>query len=42
MTEVVAYSKSTGGSLVLRNSKIIPVSRERKSAVLEFLEIKTN
>lgn len=42
MTEVVAYSKSTGGSLVLGTSKIIPVSRERKSAVLEFLDIKTN
>jgi two-component system, LytTR family, response regulator len=38
MDEVVSYSKSDGGSLSLSNGVQIPVSRERKATIQEFLK----
>lgn len=38
MDEVVYYSKSDGGSLSLSNGVQIPVSRERKATIQEFLK----
>ncbi|MCC6702355.1 MAG: response regulator transcription factor [Fluviicola sp.] len=39
MDEVSAYIKSDGGNLELRSGKVIPVSRERKQAVLKYLNL---
>jgi two-component system, LytTR family, response regulator len=39
MDEVAAYIKSDGGNLELRSGKVIPVSRERKQAVLKYLNL---
>ncbi len=39
MNCVKAYIKSNGGCLELRSGKVIPVSRERKQAVLTYLSI---
>jgi two-component system LytT family response regulator len=41
MTEVVAYTKANGGGLVLNSTKVIPISRERKTIVLKYLENKS-
>ncbi len=38
MDQVIAYSKSDGGSLALSNGTQVPVSRERKQLVQEFLK----
>jgi len=39
MDEVAAYVRSDGGNLELRSGKVIPVSRERKPAVLKYLNL---
>lgn len=39
MDEVSAYIKSDGGNLELRSGKVIPVSRDRKQAVLKYLNL---
>ncbi|WP_169312058.1 hypothetical protein [Fluviicola taffensis] len=39
MDEVSAYIKSDGANLELRSGKVIPVSRERKQAVLKYLNL---
>ncbi len=39
MDEVSAYVRSDGGTLELRTGKVIPVSRERKPAVLKYLNL---
>jgi two-component system, LytTR family, response regulator len=38
MDEVISYSKTDGGSLSLSNGVQIPISRERKAIVQEFLK----
>lgn len=41
MNEVVSYLKSDGGNLQLRSGQLIPVSRERKQDVQDFLNKST-